>query len=146
MLYTMLGVLAGITGAGSLVFVALQTRIQRTTAELTFNLQIMQQLDAVLIQIADDPVATAYIWSTERSTQAVNDRSHALLQALIDPIELAFTAMRRLPAFRRNSDDWQDYADNVLSESAALSAELEAHPKWWPHLAEYARERARRRP
>lgn len=131
----MLGVIAAASAVASLLFLAVQTRIQRATAELTLNFDIMKRLDDALVAIANDTAAEAYIWSTTMGDRAVNDRRHALLQTLIDPLEMALTASKRLPVFRRNREDWHAYAGYLAEHSAAFCNEIETNSQWWPNLA-----------
>jgi hypothetical protein len=133
----MAGFVAIVAAVASLVFVAVQTRIQRATAELTLNFDIMKRLDDALVAIASDQHVEQYVWATTVQERAVNDKRHALLQTLIDPLEMALTASRRLPVFRKNRDDWHDYVGYVADNSAAFRRELHANPHWWPHLAEF---------
>lgn len=132
---TVLAIVGTVAGIASLVFLAVQTRVQRAAAELTFNLQIMERLDDVLLRIADDPAAFSDIWSPEPPDLVENGRSHTLVQSLIDPVDMALCAVDRLPSFRRNAADWRAYARYLLDRSGAVRREVSANAVWWPHLA-----------
>jgi hypothetical protein len=147
-----LSLLAAVAAVGSLAFLAKQTKTQSAAAELTFNLEIMKRLDDVLLLIARDERTSACVWSAEPPGYAEGGPEQVLTQSLIDPVEMALTAVARLPEFKRNRSDWESYAGDVIDGSAAVRSELAAHPEYWPHLASYDRKRGtgggsdRRRP
>ena len=70
---------------------ARQTRIQRSAAELSFNLGLMTRIGDVLLEIADRPDAHAHIWVRVSSVRPAQDYGpgHVLTQSLIDVLELA---------------------------------------------------------
>src|SRR5215213_5596991 len=69
---------------------ARQIRIQRAASELTFNLELMNRLDEVLLAIADRPEAHAHVWARESTVRPAQDYGpgHVLTQSLIDVLEL----------------------------------------------------------
>jgi hypothetical protein len=52
---------------------ARQIRIQRAASELTFNLELMNRLDDVLLAIADRPEGHAHVWARESSVRPTQD-------------------------------------------------------------------------
>jgi hypothetical protein len=120
---------------------ARQIRIQRAASELTFNLELMNRLDDVLLAIADRPEAHAHIWTPDSSVRPAQDYGpgHVLTQTLIDVLELVMQATQRLPGFAVNSEGWGLYACEAFDLSAALRQEVTEHPKWWPTLSQHLR-------
>jgi hypothetical protein len=113
---------------------ARQTRIQRATAELSFNLEATTRLGDVLLAIADRPDAHAHVWTPSSSVRPVQDyqAGHVLTQSLIDVLELAMQATQRLPGFTVNKAGWGSYVCEVFDLSAAVRQEVMEHPTWWP--------------
>ena len=118
---------------------ARQTRIQRAASELSFNLELMNRLDDVLLEIADRPEAHAHVWTRVSSVRPAQDYGpgHVLTQSLIDVLELVMQATHRLPGFAINKDGWGLYACEAFDLSAALRQEVTEHPKWWPNLSQH---------
>jgi len=80
---------------------ARQIRIQRAASELTFNMDLLNRMDDVLLAIADRPGTRAHAWAWDSPVQPPRDygAGHVLTQALIDVLELAMQGTRRLPGF-----------------------------------------------
>ena len=118
---------------------ARQIRIQRAASELTFNLELMNRMDAVLLASADRPEAHAHVWARDSSGRPAQDYSpgHVLTQALIDVLELAMQGTHRLPGFAVSKEGWGDYACEAFDLSAALRQEVIEHPTWWPNLSDH---------
>jgi hypothetical protein len=118
---------------------ARQMRIQRAASELTFNMELMNRMDDVLLAIADRPEAHAHVWACDSSVPPSQDygAGHVLTQSLIDVLELAMQASHRLPGFAISKEGWGDYAREAFDMSAALRQEVAAHPKWWPNLSRH---------
>jgi hypothetical protein len=118
---------------------ARQIRIQRAASELTFNLELMNRLDDVLLAIADRPEGHAHVWARESSVRPTQDYGpgHVLTQSLIDVLELVMQATHRLPGFAVNKEGWGLYACEAFDLSAALRQEVTEHPKWWPTLSQH---------
>jgi hypothetical protein len=116
---------------------ARQTRIQRSAAELSFNLELMARIGDVLLEIADRPDAHAHIWARVSSERPAQDYGpgHVLTQSLIDVLELAMQATQRLPGFADNKAGWGLYACEVFDLSAAFRQEITEHPIWWPAVS-----------
>jgi hypothetical protein len=114
-------------------------RLQRAASELTFNLELMNRIDDVLLAIADRPQAHAHVWAGNASLRPAQDYGpgHVLTQSLIDVLELVMQATHRLPGFAVNKDGWGLYACEAFDLSAALRQEVTEHPKWWPTLSRH---------
>lgn len=118
---------------------ARQVRIQRAASELTFNLELMNRVDEVLLAIADRPEAHAHVWARGLSGPPAQDygTGHVLTQALIDVLELAMQGTHRLPGFAVSKEGWGDYACEAFDLSAALRQEVREHPTWWPNFSRH---------
>ena len=118
---------------------ARQMRIQRAASELTFNMELMNRMDEVLLAIADRPEAHAYVWARDSSGRPPQDygSGHVLTQSLIDVLELAMQGTHRLPGFAVSKEGWGDYACEAFDLSEALRQEVTEHPKWWPNLSQH---------
>jgi hypothetical protein len=120
---------------------ARQTRIQRATAELSFNLEVTNRLGDVLLAIADRPEAHAHVWVPVSSVSPLQDygSGHVLTQSLLDVLELVMQATQRLPGFAANRAYWELYAREVFNKSAAVQQEVAEQPAWWPTVSEHLR-------
>jgi len=118
---------------------ARQIRIQRAASELTFNLELMNRMDDVLLAIADRPEAHAHVWAWDSSVPPAQDYGpgHVLTQALVDVLELAMQGTHRLPGFAVSKEGWGLFACEAFDLSAALRQEVTEHPKWWPNLSDH---------
>jgi hypothetical protein len=134
-----LAVVAIVVAIASMVFTGLQTRIlsqqtraAQTTAELSFNLEIMHRLVNVLFEVADDPASTAHMWTPGEGKEE-NSRPHLATQALLDVLAQAISAVDRLPGFSRHKSDWYSYVEYIFERSPAAVREA-LHHRWWPSL------------
>jgi hypothetical protein len=116
-----------------------QIRIQRAASELTFNLELMNRIDDVLLAIADRPQAHAHVWAWASPARPPQDYGpgHVLTQALIDILELAMQGTHRLPGFAVSKEGWGDYACEAFDLSAAIRQDVIGHPTWWPNLSRH---------
>ncbi len=138
-----LGVVAIIVSVMAVVFAgyqarvaAQQTRLQRVSSELSFNLQIVEQLNSVLLEIADRPEAHDHIWGTDHPQVPARDNQsgHVLTQALIAVLEMAAEATIRLPGFAVHEEDWNSYFTYVFERSTAVRQEAQENPLGSPVL------------
>lgn len=131
---SLIAILVSFTAAGFAGYQAWigarQMRIQRAASELTFNMELMNRLDDVLLAIADWPEAHAHVWACDSSVPPSQDygAGHVLTQSLIDVLELAMQATHRLPGFAISKEGWSGYAREAFDMSAALRQEVAAHP------------------
>jgi hypothetical protein len=111
------------------------TRFARTSADLTFNIQVNQYLDSVALAIAAKPAAHAYVWDRGRD-KFVDDNgvSHILTQSFICALSVAVEAADCPPGFSRTRPDWDSYVMYVFENSPAVRHEVEVHAAWWPVL------------
>ena len=118
---------------------ARQIQIQRAASKLTFNLEVMNRIDGVVLAIAERPEAHAHVWARESSVRPAQDYGpeHVLTQSMIDVLELAMQGTHRLPGFAVNKEGWGLYACEAFDLSAALRQEVMEHPKWWPTLSQH---------
>jgi hypothetical protein len=136
----LINILAIIIAIGSVIFVAYQTRIlaqqtkvlQRTT-ELSYNLEIIAQMNEIILQIAGKRRSRIYVWG-KASRQ--NDLPHHEGRIFLDVLDAAVSGVNRLSRFEDSEfENWTVYAEHVLRISKNLQNEVREHPNWWPGLA-----------
>jgi hypothetical protein len=142
-LQTLLTALAILIAVGSLIFSGLQTRILAkqtavltVTSKLSYQFQVITQLEQILFEIADDADSHAHAWS-QGST--MNRRPEVAVEALLDVLASAKGATPQLPGFEKYEPDWDSYISFTLENGPGVRAKLLAHPDWWPELDSFAR-------
>jgi hypothetical protein len=74
---SLIAILVSFTAAGFAGYQAWigarQMRIQRAASELTFNMELMNRMDDVLLAIADRPEAHAHVWACDSSVPPSQD-------------------------------------------------------------------------
>jgi hypothetical protein len=113
-----------------------QTRLMRETAQLSFNLEVMTRLGDVLMIAADDKETHSLIWKTDGDKTR---RPQVAGQNILDVICMALKAVRILPGFQVNDDDWSMYAEYVMTHSPHLRREVLDNEQWWPEIVPFAR-------
>jgi hypothetical protein len=136
----LINILAIIIAVGSAVFVAVQTRIlaqqtkvlQRTT-ELSYNLEIISQLNEIILQIARKRRFRTYVWGKSDTRNSLTTHQG---RVLLDVLDAAVSGVNRLSKFEDSAfENWIVYAQWVLRSSKNLRNEVQEHPDWWPGLA-----------
>jgi hypothetical protein len=119
----------------AVVVAAYSAWLARATAELSYNIQVNQYLDSVLLEIATQEAARAYIWDPNL-TKFVDDNgpAHALTQSVISALSIAVDAAERPPKFSKTPPDWDSYVQYVFTNSPAVRHEINARAGWWPVL------------
>jgi hypothetical protein len=136
----LINILAVVIAVGSVVFVAVQTRIlaqqtkvlQRTT-ELSYNLEIIAQLNEIILQIASKRRSRIYVWGNSGRRNSLTRHEGRIL---LDVLDAAVSGVTRLSKFENSEfENWHVYAEYVLQSSKNLRDEVGEHPDWWPGLA-----------
>jgi hypothetical protein len=113
---------------------AVQSHHFFAATELTFNLDVMMQLDRVLTDVAVDPELHAHIWTNREE----GTRAQVAGDAILDVATMALKACERLPGFQTNVDDWSSFGTYLMESSDALRTRVLDNRDWWPELAPYA--------
>jgi hypothetical protein len=128
---------------GSVIFAAVQNRILvhqtkmlQTTAELSYNLEVITRMNDIILQIASERRSRAYVWGKADSR---NSRSRHEGRVFLDVLDAAVSGRNRLSKFRDSGfEDWPVYVEYVLANSRNLRDEIRDHPEWWPNIAPIA--------
>jgi len=136
----LVNILAIIIAIGSAIFVAFQTRIlaqqtkmlQRTT-ELSYNLEVISQMNEIILQIAGKRKSRIHVWG---KASKENSLPHHEGRIFLDVLDAAVSGVNRLSKFEDSEfENWAVYAEYVLQNSKNLRGEVCEHPNWWPDLA-----------
>lgn len=140
---TVFSVTAITIAIGSVIFAAIQTRILarqtkmlQTTAELSYNLEVIARMNEVILQIAGQRKSRTYVWG--KLDKQNNHLCHEG-RAFLDVLDAAVSGANRLSKFRDSEfENWAIYTEYVLERSRTLRDEIRDHPAWWPHIAPIA--------
>ena len=134
---------------GSVIFAAVQnsilarqTKMLQTTAELSYNLEVITRMNEIILQIAGGRRSRAYVWG---KAEKRNSRSSHEGRVFLDVLDAAVSGVNRLSKFRDSGfENWAVYVEYVLKNSRSLRAEIRDHPSWWPNIVPIAEGLVRR--
>lgn len=139
----LVSIVAIVIAIGSVIFAAIQTRILthqtrmlQTTAELSYNLEVIARMNEAILQIADRRRSRAYVWGKVGKQNSLSVHQG---RVFLDVLDAAVSGKDRLSKLQASEfENWPIYAEYVLKSSTNLRDELREHPVWWPHLAAIA--------
>jgi hypothetical protein len=140
---TLFSTIAIIIAVGSVIFAGIQTRILarqtrmlQTTAELSYNLEVITRMNEVILQIAASRRSRIYIWG---KADQRNSRSCHEGRIFLDVLDSAVSGLNKLSKLRDSGfENWAVYAEYVLKHSRNLRDEVSDHPDWWPSIVPIA--------
>jgi hypothetical protein len=143
-------IVAIVIAIGSVIFAAVQNRILarqtkmlQTTAELSYNLEVITRMNEIILQIADGRRSRAYVWGR---ADGRNSRSRHEGRVFLDILDAAVSGVNRLSKFRDSGfENWAVYVEYVLANSRNLRDEIRDHPDWWPNIVPIAERLTQRR-
>jgi hypothetical protein len=108
------------------------------TNEVQYNFQVIEHLDSVLLQIAEDKRCYNYVWGPTAAQATDNSTPVQCGDGLIDTMAMAIQAAEVLPCFSMNGPSWASYVRYVMQASPTLKKRVLNNVTWWPELRPYA--------